>query len=94
MTLYKHQKWEIPTHMMPALAGYVAEGKPVGDFLRAVICNDLFGAIGHADGKNINNLPAYAMYFYNETPSECFGSPEKYDAWVKKHADARKEQDG
>ena len=50
--------------------------------LRAVICNNLKDACGLADDDNLQNLPAFVAYFYNIAPSACWGSPEKYQAWI------------
>jgi hypothetical protein len=82
---YQFRKWHIPGYMMPAVERYVKQGQPVGDFLQAVISNDLSRAVGFADDANVENLPAFLAYLHNEAPSECFGSPEKYKAWIAKH---------
>ena len=81
---YRFQNFYIPLHMMGAIERYVNQGIPPGDFLTAVICNDLFGAVGRADEENMANLPAYVSYFYNEVPNGCCGSKERMAAWVGK----------
>lgn len=83
---YKFRQFEIPDRMMPALEGWTLRGEPVGDFLHAVLTNNLRGACERADDENIVNLPAYIAYLYNEAPSPCWGSPEKVKAWADKHA--------
>jgi hypothetical protein len=45
--------------------------------------NDLAGAVGHADGENVLNLPAFVAYCYNELPSNCWGSRKKVQAWLE-----------
>ena len=87
---YRHHEWFIPEYTMTGLQRYINEGRPVGNFLKAVICNDLRLAVGYADDHNVNNLPAYTTYLHNEAPSGCHGSEAKYKAWIKKFADARK----
>ena len=89
MTSYTFRRWAIPERMMSAIDLYVKHGIPPGDFLRAVICNDLSEAVGRADDENIELLPAYVAYFWNELPSTCWGSVEKMKAWM---AYKRKEQ--
>ena len=79
---YSFREFYIPARMMPAILEYVDHRVPPGDFLRAVICNDLRGACVQGDDENLRNLPAYVEYFYNEVPSQCWGSREKMDAWL------------
>jgi hypothetical protein len=53
----------------------------VGDFLRAVLENNLTEAFGRADDGNARTLHAIVAYVYNELPSPSHGSPEKVKAW-------------
>ena len=79
---YRFQQFHIPDRMMGAVRRYIEDGTPPGDFLTAVIRNDLKEACGRADEENIGNLPAYVAYFYNEAPASCWGSPEKMRDWM------------
>jgi hypothetical protein len=81
---YRFRDFYIPLRMMGAIECYVNQGIQPGNFLTAVICNDLQEAVGRADEENMENLPAYVHYFYNEAPGQCWGSREKMVAWVKK----------
>lgn len=72
----------IPDHMMLALNHYARKGVPVGDFLRCVISNDLRGACERADDRNIEIIPVYVAYLYNEAPAGCWGSKERYERWI------------
>jgi len=74
----------IPDHMVGAIERWIEHGIPPGDFLMAVLCNDLKEAVGRADDINVTLLPAYVSYFYNDAPSQCWGSPEKVLAWKLK----------
>ena len=56
-----------------------------GDFLRAVLSNDLMGAVGRADEYNRLTLWVIVSYVYNVLPSICHGSPEKVAAWAAEH---------
>ena len=83
MSGYSFQGFYIPGHMLSALRGYCENHHPVGDFLTAVICNDLAEAVARADQTNIANLPAFVGYLYNEADSRCWGSKEKMKAWLE-----------
>jgi hypothetical protein len=72
---------KIPECMMPAIRRYIDDHVQPGNFLTAVIDNDLKEACCRADEENLENLKAFVLYFYNEAPSQCFGSPEKRIAW-------------
>ena len=85
---YEFRGFTIPNYMMAGIRRYIKKGIPPGDFLRAVICNDLTDAVSRADDVNLYNLPAYAGYFYNEAPGNCWGSREKMEKWIAKFADA------
>ena len=76
-----YQGCTIPARMMPAIKPWIDIGLVPGDFLWAVICNDLRGAVARADHENLRNLPAFVGYFYNEAPADCWGSLEKALAW-------------
>jgi hypothetical protein len=79
----------IPERMRGGISRYIDKGIPPGDFLTAVISNDLREACGRADDENRYLLWDYMVFFYNEAPSESWGSPEKMKAWVAMHAKVR-----
>ncbi len=81
--MYTFGAFYIPERMLGGIKRYVEDGLRPGRFLTAVIENDFFTACGFADDENMSNLPAYAAYFYNEAPSNCWGSKEKMNAWIK-----------
>ena len=76
MKSHTFRQFYIPEHMMEGIKNYTDHGLEPGSFLTAIICNDLKGAVGKADDINIVNIPAYVDYFYNHTPSSCWGSEE------------------
>lgn len=80
---YRFRSWHIPARMMPGIQRYIHEKIKPGQFLTAVICDELSSAIGQADAENLANLPAYVAYFYNETPAPCWGSKKKMKEWLK-----------
>tara|TARA_R110000868_G_scaffold5782_1_gene33953 strand:- start:25894 stop:26148 length:255 start_codon:yes stop_codon:yes gene_type:complete len=75
----------IPDHMMAAIIRYLDNGIKPGDFLTAIIENNLKGAVSHADDTNIGLIPTYVKYFYNHAPMACWGSQENRKAWEAKH---------
>lgn len=81
---YVFDGMRIPDGMAPGLLRYIRYGIEPGAFLSAVLCNDLRGACERADSQNIKMLPAYVSYLYNEAPSLCWGSEEKFRSWIKK----------
>jgi hypothetical protein len=89
---YGFREFYIPDKMMPSIELYIKEGVPPGDFLTAIICNDLKEACGRADNENIRNLPAYAAFFYNNAPADCHGSKEIMKKWINMHKERRENE--
>jgi hypothetical protein len=91
---YTFRDFYIPFYMKGAIDRYVRLGIPPGDFLTAVISNDLAEAVGRADDINLRNLPAYVAYFYNEVDGRAWGSREKMERWIAERATALSGQQG
>jgi len=91
---YRFREFVIPDYMMEGLELYIEHGVVPGDFLTAVIKNDLAEAVGRADDHNMRNLPAYVGYLYNEAPATCWGSAEKMKVWVADFAKVRELTEG
>ena len=70
----------IPEDTREAIDEYVKYGE-CGDFLEAVLSNDLTEAVCRADAENLAALEAIVKYVYNHIPRVCWGSPEKVEAW-------------
>lgn len=81
--------FNIPDHMMAALLRYMNDGVEPGDFLSAVIRNDLSEAVSRADSTNIQIIPEYVRYLYNEAPQGCWGSESKFKDWIRARAEDR-----
>lgn len=81
--MYQFRGFYVPERMMEGIRKYVEEGVVPGDFLTGIIENDLKKACYHADDENLKNIPAFVAYFYNRTPSTCWGSKAAMDAWVE-----------
>lgn len=63
----------IPQYMQNSIMNYALHRKKPGDFLTAVICNDLRGAVSHADSTNLPLLKTYVQWFYNRCPAFLVG---------------------
>lgn len=87
---YRYLDYKIPERMGPGIDRYVDHGIIPGSFLLAVFSNDLMAALCVADRENIENLPAYGAYLYNEVPRPCWGSPDNVANWA---AERRRERE-
>ncbi len=72
----------IPDGMHEAIHFWVMYGRQPGDFLTAVLTNDLFGAVRRGDDQNAAALQGWVRLLYNYCPIFCYGSPEKVAAWA------------
>jgi hypothetical protein len=75
-TLYR-----VPDYMHGGLARWVLWAIPPGDFLKAVLSNDLKGAAQRADENNQRCLFDWCVVLYNALPGNCHGSPLDIEAW-------------
>jgi hypothetical protein len=73
----------IPDNIMQALLRYIEHRIKPGEFLQAVLANDLKDAVGRADSTNISILHVYVTFLYNEAPAKCWGSREAIVEWCK-----------
>ena len=76
----------IRAEIRQSLLRYAVDGCPVGDFLQAVLSNDLAGAAARADAGNVRVLPAIVAFVVQQLPSACWGSWRIYQAWLAWHA--------
>jgi len=75
-----------------ALEAYAYKGRELGDFLTAVVANDLMEAMGRADSYNRATIHQICSFIYNELPSTCHGSPEKVLSHYRSFASEDEEQ--
>lgn len=73
----------IPPSTLSSLVRFRDEGVPTGDFLRAFLSNDLMGALGRADGRNIRCMREIGMFVRMEMPAGCHGSRDKVNEWIR-----------
>ena len=77
------QACPVPQYMHTAIRQYVLDHQRPGDFLVAVLSNDLFQAVEKADTANSKALREWVTLVYNYCPSDCWGSPTKVEEWIK-----------
>lgn len=73
----------VPTNLVYGMVRYIMHGSVVGDFLTAVITNDLGKAMAHADDQSLKAIRTVYGVFYNLAPIGCFGSEEKMRLWME-----------
>jgi len=74
----------LPEHIRGGVQRYIENGIRPGDFLQAVISNDLRESFIRADDTNIERMYDIICFFYNQAPLNCWGSAEHLAAWMKK----------
>jgi len=72
----------LPDYMWEGVRLYVSRGICPGHFLTNALENRLCGAYSHADDHNTAAMQQWVLFFYNDLPSGCWGTPEKVTAWV------------
>lgn len=82
---YQYRGFVVSDEMLESLTAYAERGRPVGDFLTAVLSNDLMEACGRADDFNLSNLPAFCAWVYNECPGPAHGSRQMVHDWIERH---------
>lgn len=75
--------------IVESLDAYAQHGRPLGDFLQAVVANLLVDAACRADSDNLRTLAAIAGYVYNVMPAQCWGSRKVYECWITYHTHLR-----
>ena len=69
---------QIPKQILESINLYTTEGRPTGDFLRAVLTNDLMMAVRLADNQSLNSILAICRYVHTAIPANSHGSLEAY----------------
>jgi len=73
----------LPEHMHEGIIAYLRYGRPCGDFLRSVLCNDARDAIRRADELNMAALGRWFLFLIRYAPMVAWGSEEHYEGWVE-----------
>jgi len=72
---------------------FVIDGTPPGDFLWAVLTNNLAESFRRADMDNLANMREIVAYCWNHIPADCWGSPKKVEAWIEMKAKEREQRE-
>ena len=72
----------VPAGLHEGLVEYIAERRPVGGFLTAVLCNDLRQAASRGDDTNRVHVSQLVCFLNNFAPATCWGSIEIVAAWL------------
>lgn len=68
---------------MQSISMYVMDGIEPGGFVRAVLENDLKGAIARADSENLRDIKDIVSHVYWNIPHQCQGSQKKVEEWIE-----------
>lgn len=71
------------------LIAYRDHGQPPGDFINAVLENNLIEAFRCADAENTEDMHEIVSFVYNEMPCGCYGSAEAIKKWIEKKLEQR-----
>lgn len=74
----------VPVHLHRGLVNYVENGIRTGNFLYAVLTNDLKDACARADDSSKHAIYEVVQWLYNHAPSACWGNVENVSNWLKK----------
>ena len=72
----------IPGHMRQSVIDYVVHRHPPGDFLHAVLVNDLCESAARADDLNGRCLKGWAQFMYWHVPTAARGSEQRVKNWL------------
>ena len=73
---------KLPEHMRGAARRYVEEGRAPGDFLMAVLTNNLVRSFSQADDENRARITDWINWLYDDVPMDAWGSPGKVSKWM------------
>jgi hypothetical protein len=74
----------LPENIRAGAERYLEHGIAPGDFLTAVICNDLSESFACADDTNLERMHDIVKFFYNEAPSGSWGSKKRMADWLSR----------
>lgn len=74
---------DLPGHFYGSLKLYLENGCQPGQFLTAVLSNDLAKAVAYADHEAMESLKRIVQFVYNAIPSPCWGTPDRVHAWIR-----------
>lgn len=81
---------KIPEHLRGGLTRYLNNHIKPGDFLTAVLTNNLMGAFKTGDEKSLASIKDIIAYLYWEVGMDCYGTQEKFNSWIVKGLEEQK----
>jgi hypothetical protein len=72
----------VPYHLWEGLVEYLAERRPMGGFLTAVVTNDLMEACTRADPSVRPHIADVVLFLVSYAPAHAWGSDERVGAWL------------
>ena len=76
----------LPAHLRGGMQRYLEEGMLPGQFLQAVLKNDLADAFARADVESMQAMVGIVAWLHMECPGTAWGSEEKIQAWAKERS--------
>ena len=73
----------VPLNLHGGLVRWIVKGTPPGNFLLAVLSNDLRESCSRADDFNRARLFDIVRFLYNHSPTGCWGSQANVERWAK-----------
>ncbi len=73
----------VPPHLREGLREYIQRGHLPGDYLQAVIANDLNEALSRGDETSLIFLRVLTTWLYNDAPGGSWGSRAIMSAWAR-----------
>lgn len=74
---------KLPERLRGGVQRYIEKGIIPGDFLIAIIQNNLTETFARADDDMIKVIQEIVSWFYWEPPAGCWGSITKMNKWAK-----------
>lgn len=73
-----------PARFLESFERYINSGLRPGDFVAAVLSNDLANAVGRADDKAMEHFRDIFQVAYDLLPMKSHGSREAVEAWLSR----------
>jgi len=75
---------KLPEHMQPAAMRYIEHGVKPGDFMFAVLTNNLVAAFSYADAANKRYIYKWVEWLMADCPEDAWGSKDKVFTYMRK----------
>lgn len=79
--MFDPTNYTIPNDLLNELIAYGKQGKKPGQFVSAVISNQLMQAFARADEETQKAMPQIVKFICNQMPIGCYGSVNNFQEW-------------